>query len=174
MSTSEARANPGSALCLRCGLCCTGEIFENVRLAEDEVEHARSLRLPLLGEPTPHHFGLPCPAHRGGRCSVYTERPRACRSFVCLTLAALEAGDIDNAEADRRVAKLREIADRVRSGLPDEGRSLGLWAAVARFSDEGENADDGDEAWRVRHSAVLLDVLELEHQCRRHFTARGW
>lgn len=161
----------GAGLCLSCGICCRGVIFQIVRLRDDEVALARRLRLPVVESRGRAAFTQPCPRHEDGACAVYEERPDACRSFVCHTLAAYLAGEIDIAAATARVDRLRATAARVRDGLPAELRDRELWEAVAALSDEGERSPDRS-AWRRQHAGLLLDVIELEALCRRDFTTR--
>lgn len=162
----------GGALCLRCGLCCTGELFEDVRLDPAELPVAQRLRLPLVAEPSQLAFSAPCPQHADAACAAYDERPRACREFVCHTLAAYLAGELDRAAADERIDRLRRLVSRIRAALPEETSTLGLWAAVRRFSEAQERAE-GASSWRARHAALLLDLFELERQKRREFTGEG-
>jgi uncharacterized protein len=164
-------ARDGSALCLSCGLCCTGVLFQTVRLTPAEVPGARRLQLPVLEGGERAWSTQPCPRHVGGACGIYEERPGACRTFTCHTLAAYLAGDIDLAAAGARIERLRTAAARVLAGLPVELRSLPLWEATHAFSQEGDRSPD-PAAWRRRHAGALLDIVELEALCRRDFTAR--
>jgi hypothetical protein len=75
-------------LCQSCGLCCDGSLFGRVDLAPEEVEPARRRGLRVFHDA--RGFEQPCaalasagpgPGYR--RCSIYDERPRACRRFVC-------------------------------------------------------------------------------------------
>jgi Fe-S-cluster containining protein len=75
-------------LCQSCGLCCDGSLFGRVRLEAEEVEPARKRRLRVLD--SGKGFEQACSALAGlegesGRriCSIYSARPRACRTFVC-------------------------------------------------------------------------------------------
>ena len=76
-------------LCQSCGLCCDGSLFGKVPLDREEVGLARRHRLRVVDNGT--RFEQPCIAlsPRDGSsgqervCSIYDERPRSCRSFVC-------------------------------------------------------------------------------------------
>jgi hypothetical protein len=77
-----------ATLCGSCGLCCDGSLFGRVDLEPDEVEPARKHRLRVLQGGKA--FEQPCAAlassGTGGgprRCTIYDERPLACRRFVC-------------------------------------------------------------------------------------------
>lgn len=114
MSTSSSSLADGSTLCLACGLCCTGLLFDIAPLEADELDRAERLGLPLARTPHRDGFALPCPRQRGSACTVYAERPRICASYACGLLRAYRAGAVDPREALERVARLKALADEVR------------------------------------------------------------
>lgn len=96
-------ADPGSAidqLCTSCGLCCNGVLFTDVKLDKDE-SHDRlvSLGLKLKKSGSTLKLCQPCPAHLGGLCSVYADRPRVCRKFECQLLRRVQSGTLPSARA---------------------------------------------------------------------------
>jgi Fe-S-cluster containining protein len=96
-----------SDLCLSCGLCCQGILHDLVPLAEDELERAARLRLPLVDSPLRLAFRLPCPRLEARRCTVYDERPGTCRSYACAVLRAYASGEIDEPTALSRIERTR-------------------------------------------------------------------
>jgi Fe-S-cluster containining protein len=77
-----------TTLCQSCGLCCDGSLFGRVSLAPEEVAAARQRHLPVLANG--RALEQPCTAlasldgaDRRRVCSVYPDRPRACRDFAC-------------------------------------------------------------------------------------------
>jgi Fe-S-cluster containining protein len=48
-------------------------------------------------------FDQPCPRFSASGCGIYRSRPHTCRAYVCETVNALRAGEIDAAEAHQRV-----------------------------------------------------------------------
>jgi Fe-S-cluster containining protein len=71
-------------LCQSCGLCCDGSLFGRVSLQPEEAEPARKLHLRVIA--SGKAFDQPCvalEADAGYRCSIYLERPLACRTFAC-------------------------------------------------------------------------------------------
>ncbi len=126
---------PGEKLCLACGLCCDGTLFDGVRLERgDDAKKLQALGLPVR---TPRarqpvsRFAQPCAALCADRtCRLYVDRPRQCRTFECRVFKDLKAGRTDLPAALRLVTKSRRLADRIRKllrqlGDPDERRSLG-------------------------------------------------
>ncbi|MEB2313492.1 MAG: YkgJ family cysteine cluster protein [Sorangiineae bacterium] len=113
----------GSALCVECGLCCSGALFDHAPLLDGEVP--RALELEMTVEEPPGiglAFALPCPALDGTRCSAYPDRPAVCGDYSCALLDRYRKGEVTLAAALEPVravqAILRESSaaelDRVR------------------------------------------------------------
>lgn len=126
---------PSEQLCLACGLCCDGTLFDNVRLApRDGAKKLKALGLPVVvsrGKEPITTFAQPCAALCKDRtCRVYLDRPKQCRTYECMVYQGMEAGRIAPAAALRLVTRARRQADRVRRllrslGDTEEHRSLG-------------------------------------------------
>lgn len=105
---------PLSTLCQRCGLCCDGNLFTSVPLQGAEVETVRRLSLPLIhrADGTPG-LAQRCAALEGRCCTVYSERPEACRRYRCHLLTALAEGEVSLEESlevvDEAHARLRAV-----------------------------------------------------------------
>ena len=127
--------NSAEKLCLACGLCCDGTLFDNVQLgAGEDAKKLKALGLPVAvtrGWATVTYFRQPCAALCADRsCRVYAERPGQCRAFECGVYKDAQAGRIEEASALRLVNKARRKADHIRRLLHDLGdtdvtRSLG-------------------------------------------------
>lgn len=103
------------SLCLECGLCCDGSMFEHAMVTEDAA--ARLLGRVRL---TPERDRLlqPCQALRSDKCcAVYEERPGACRVYRCLALAQLEKGEATLEESREAVEELKARRARVAEAL---------------------------------------------------------
>lgn len=106
-------APSAEALCTRCALCCDGSLFGQVPLAEGEADALRRLPLaPVAGRGGAEALPQPCSALRGLQCAHYDARPRACRTYRCMLLLALEADELTLEEAagvvDEARARLAE------------------------------------------------------------------
>jgi Fe-S-cluster containining protein len=121
-------------LCLACGLCCDGTLFDNVRLGPgDAAEKLKALGLPVrvtrAKTPT-SFFRQPCAALCENRtCRVYADRPSQCRSFECGVFKSAQAGRISFTAGLRQVTRARRKADHIRQllrelGDTEEHRSL--------------------------------------------------
>jgi uncharacterized protein len=126
------------ALCRSCGLCCDGSLFGRVSLEPDEVSGARKKHLRVLERGGA--FDQPCSALStlGERraCSVYSDRPRACRAFACRLHdrhrregGALEA----RLEAVTRVRALLSFLDTTKD---DEARREPIAELTIRMADD--------------------------------------
>ena len=126
------------SLCLTCGLCCDGTMFENALVTPEEASRLEG-RVQLSADRTLLVQG--CSALAGCKCGVYEERPEACRSFKCFLLASLEAGTMSQAEAQEGVDEVMSRRDTVAAlmGLEDPRRALALareQAAAGTASEE--------------------------------------
>lgn len=127
--------NSAEKLCLACGLCCDGTLFDNVRLGpRDDAPALKALGLPVevtRGRTPVTLFRQPCAALCADRtCRVYADRPGQCRAFECGVFKDAQAGRIAFAAALRSVKNARRKADTIRRllrqlGDTDEHRSLG-------------------------------------------------
>ncbi|MEY2880640.1 MAG: hypothetical protein RLZZ15_3020 [Verrucomicrobiota bacterium] len=125
---------PAEQLCLACGLCCDGTLFDNVRLApRDDAPRLRALGLPVAvtrGHTPVAYFRQPCAGLCANRtCRVYADRPTQCRDFECGVFQAARAGQLSHASALRWVRQARRRAERIRAllralGDTDEHRPL--------------------------------------------------
>jgi len=122
-------------LCLACGLCCDGTLFDNVRLGpDDDAKKLKTLALPVFttrAQAPLTLFRQPCAGLCADRtCRLYADRPGQCRSFECGVFQGAQAGRIEFPAALRLVRKARRQADEIRRllrqlGDTDEHRSLG-------------------------------------------------
>lgn len=124
--------DPLSALCRRCGLCCDGSLFSLVPLADDEPAAARRRGLPIaLRDGAAPALRQPCPALVARACTVYDERPAACRRYRCLLYAALADHEVSPAEAAATVDDAHAAIAAALAGRP----SLPAARAAARAGD---------------------------------------
>jgi hypothetical protein len=150
-------------LCLSCGLCCDGTLFDLVKLEpSDDARKLKALGLPITasrGKIPVARFPQPCAALCKDRtCRVYADRPWQCRVFECGVLKAAKAGQISYAAARRLVKLARRRADRARRllrELGDTDEQLGLGERFHRTSERLE-AGLGDAAANVTYADLSL------------------
>jgi Fe-S-cluster containining protein len=120
-------------LCHSCGLCCDGSLFGRVRLEPTEVNAANRKRLRVID--SKEAFEQPCPALApvgrtdGARrtCSIYGDRPKACRRFECRLFERhrSEGGPLEpRLAAVRRVRELLAWLEAVRPSPEDDEAAI--------------------------------------------------
>ena len=124
-----------SALCLACGLCCTGALHGAVEVKAQDVAVVRSLGLavePVEDPAGEHSFRQPCPLYLDNRCSVHGRHPPSCQEYQCALLKKLAAGGVDVGAALAVVHEAKSlIAERDALPKAERGRPDALLCAAA-------------------------------------------
>jgi len=145
-------------LCLRCGLCCNGVLFADVR--------------PEPGDPSPLFAGRrrvpqPCPAFAAGdcACAIYAERPARCRKFACRQLLAAQADAATAPRALRKIGQARKLVARLEKGLAALGFNdvkLPLSRRFQKCQRAAERGElDGSQFARLAELQWLMHRLTL-------------
>lgn len=123
-------AAAASRLCMACGMCCDGTMFQIVRMQPgDKPAELGRLGMKIRCHEGEFHMEQPCAALRELCCTIYDKRPTRCRLFDCQQLKRLEAGTISEEEAAAVIAETRGLARQVRDlieqcGLREDGQAL--------------------------------------------------
>ena len=104
-------------ICVRCGMCCSGVLFNRATIADAEVDMMTTVGLELLATPDGPSLKFPCNALNACRCTIYDSRPAVCSEYRCTTLQALDADEITVAEALKRIALTRDAVARLDAAL---------------------------------------------------------
>lgn len=167
-------------LCLSCGLCCDGALFDFVKLEPaDDARKLQQLGLSVKvsrGRVPVARFPQPCAALCQDRtCRIYLDRPRQCQEFECGVLKDAKAGQITYAAGLREVTKARRRADKVRRllrelGDTDEHRALG-----ERFHRTSERLEAGGiaEEVKAKYADLTLAVHQFKLQVADKFYLRS-
>jgi len=168
--------NLGEQLCVACGLCCDGTLFDLVKLeASDDAPKLKALGLPVTvsrGKAPVARFPQPCAALCEDRtCRLYADRPWQCRVFECGVFKDAKAGRITFDVALRLVKQARKRADKARRllrelGDTDEHRALG--ERFHRMSERLESGD-ADNAAKAKFADLSLVVHHLKLQALNQF-----
>lgn len=157
-------SGPQEHLCTSCGMCCDGTLFTYVEVGDDERAAVEQLFTLVEGEEGPI-FHQPCVFNRDCKCLVYHDRPQTCRIYRCKTLSALEAGEINAAEASRRVAEAQHARAEILPLLEvDETISKARVRRAATAADP--------ERTRTQ-MAFILKLTALDLMLDRYFRKRG-
>ena len=161
-------------LCLKCGMCCNGVIFADVRLQSVR----ESARVSALGLPisTPRstanapRLNQPCSAFKDCRCTIYDDRPSYCRKFECALLKSVGAGEEDIGTALRIIRKTHRSAEKVRVLLRELGNNDETLAlnkrfqrVMKKFQSDGVDPVSADLFGQLTIVMHELNVLLSEH-----------
>jgi hypothetical protein len=148
--------NEVSALCMDCGLCCNGAIYDRAPLKPDEADDARATGFDVFELEDGPSFHLPCRHLCGAACTIYEQpRPHVCGDYFCRLAERLGAGEIDLAEARGRVAGAHQVIDQLQPHLR-EGEHL--TAARTRWKSLRPGTMRPDEA----RFAMLMGALNRQ------------
>jgi Fe-S-cluster containining protein len=162
-------------LCLKCGLCCNGGLFSNVKLQTgDDAARLKKLGLQVsisLSETRPPRFSQPCAAFDGCRCRIYGERPRYCREFECLLLKKVKKGRVTRLEGLRLIRAARRRLRRVEQLLDELGDSATNVSIGARFRRMKKWAESTglSGAMAERYGELTLAMQDLNLQLSEVF-----
>jgi len=138
---SGARGNghaesKGTELCLSCGLCCEGVIFNRAALKHDEIRLAKDYDLDYFPEGEGEFaFRLPCHLYQDDKCSMYLSRPDACKRYRCDLLKRLTGGNIDLEESKQIVSQVKSLMDSIDKRMINVEHSGDFRQRVVKFLD---------------------------------------
>lgn len=131
-------------LCLHCGMCCDGSLFDFVPVTPDETGAVETAGFALSDCETGKGCAQPCQALSGTACTAYHKvRPRTCGTFFCPTANAVIAGELSLGDARGRIAKARSVQAQVAAYLTDGETLSGArrrWFGLDRQSIAGDDA----------------------------------
>jgi uncharacterized protein len=165
------REKTAQSLCMACGLCCDGTLFGKTNLGAGDdiaalsalvVEGASNLAKPALKQP--------CAAYRDHACSIYPDRPRACRQFRCALLQHFKANKISEGDALDLIRNAITLRDNVKAQMRtvfNEG-DCNFDAFTLRLRSRWKDATSAEAKARV--SALFKDFAALWFCINKHFS----
>ena len=167
-----------STLCLSCGLCCDGTIFDVVPLTERERVTVTRLGLPVIRHKSGPAMPLPCEALDGLACQVYMSRPAPCRAFHCALFDAVATNKVGLREALDLIAVARSLLGVLGKAIGDAPAGEKWRPPVAGENDEEEGDTAGPiqgarRLQRRRFDPVIDRALDaVERHLDLHFRGR--
>ena len=159
-------------ICLDCGMCSDGSMYRFVAIEDgDPLEPLRAAGASFVTHDGQMSFLLPCPAFRGGGCSIYEHRPTVCRNYQCFLLRRYQAGEVSFDEARSLIERTIGLRDRVRPALTafvEPQESLALSGLYARL-DEKLDAMPDPAAARLEMAELFLEIAALRVILAREF-----
>ena len=163
-------SNINQNICILCGFCCDGTLFNHARIKENElVKTGYAFEILIKENPA---FRLPCPYLKNRVCSIYNQRPYAvCESFRCKLLRSVISENISYSEAikiinDVVALKTKIEAQILENQLENAGDSLPL--KMKEF--EAHFAETmSDVEFRKNFGHILLDFFILKKKLSASF-----
>lgn len=152
-----------SAICVSCGMCCDGSLFQQAKLKDKQDKVlAESLHLNCGQNNNNSFFLLPC-HHFNQQCTIYhRERPIICDSYFCEPLKQIKQNKMSLQQAQKMISDvcdLKSSFDIVRRDFPEfEGESIPLIYNRLVFSHLPENQQI---IMRQKYAPLLLIGLKL-------------
>lgn len=166
--------NP-SDLCITCGLCCDGTLFDWGPIKDDEFEQVVHLGMTKKDDTNRERFSLPCPQLDGTKCACYGDRrPAICGDFMCELTSTLTSGQMNLAETQHVVARTREISDRVRAQLSEltgGGPELSIHELTVLLLGIMKLSED-QRGFRRTNAALFLGLASLHVTLGAHFMSK--
>lgn len=157
--------NAASRLCLSCGLCCSGVLFEIVKLQpEDSIRDLEKLGMKVNRKKSEPYFKQPCRFLNDCTCMIYEQRPTRCRLFECFQIKQLAEGEITEAQAQAKINEARQQVDHIKALLATAGDTNAEDTLNERV--DRAVADGANEALKER-------MRELRIYLARHFRVLG-
>lgn len=159
MSADLAAA--AARLCLDCGLCCNGVLFDQVLLQPED--HAKALTARGLKVKKKQFFTQPCAALCGTLCTVYEDRPTRCRLFVCRQFQGVAAGKILEGDAKARIAEVRRQVAGVEKLLNLTGGDNLRKSLSQRFANAMAQAAESPDHAKLAQAMEQVQATLGEH-----------
>ena len=101
-------------ICVKCGLCCDGTLFDNAVLQIGEDGNLPEKIQQQYGRNGDYeYFKLPC-AYFQGTCTIYDQkRAFVCSAFRCQLLADFSKDSISQANAIRKIENTLKFRDEI-------------------------------------------------------------
>jgi hypothetical protein len=162
-SVEDSKADTLHDLCLSCGLCCDGSLFEYVELEGEEREAFAGAKLVVVDDRP--SVPLPCCRHEGRRCSIYARRPARCVAFTCQLYRNVEGQSVSSTDALERVREVHASLRRIEARL---GWAPGTYSTT-RFRKWAAEYAGGEAQARRDHPLALLEYGISRRLMERHF-----
>ncbi|MBB4612566.1 hypothetical protein [Novosphingobium taihuense] len=120
MASSDLQLSLESRLCLSCGLCCDGTLYEDAKIRDDEVASVEGIGLKTGRNAEGHAtFLFACHYLDGACCTRYDQwRPSVCGKYFCRLQEKVRRNELAEDQAFDKIATARRLAADVKKALP--------------------------------------------------------
>ena len=174
--TTNINENFENNICVKCGMCCDGTLFNWASIEPDEiVDELFREEIIKTSQKGKIAFSLPCSFLHNCVCSIYNsekpKRPLVCGKFKCKLLLKQQAGTVSYDEAILLIEKTKQLAQKndalINEALP-KSAALSTSKKIKALKNEFESAPNQAE-FRKQYGPVLLNSFAFETWLKKHF-----
>ncbi|MEI6137638.1 MAG: YkgJ family cysteine cluster protein [Mariniphaga sp.] len=166
-------SNVNQNICIYCGFCCDGTLFNHARIKENE-QIATNFSFEII-EKEKRSFKQPCPYYINNICVIYAERPYAvCESFQCKLLKALGTGIISFDGAMKNIDDVTGLKTKIENQLfkyHPENKGDSLTAKMKEFNSHFKGTMSEAE-FRKKYGKMVLDYFILNEILDNKFKSK--
>jgi uncharacterized protein len=157
ISSSE---NDVSSICVSCGMCCDGTLFDKAVVhGEEDRAVADGVGLTTYVINDKSFFKLPC-HHFSACCTIYgTQRPHTCSAFFCVPLKKYKSGEQTFSDAAFQVQQLLEYRNSLMKAAAQFPELMELNFRQIKSKLE-EYSEDNDKVRVYRHLFLIFFLFE--------------
>jgi len=162
--------NNNQNICIHCGLCCDGTLFNHARIKETEpLETGYSFQTF-----TQKHraFKLPCSYLKDKVCSIYDHRPYAvCESFRCKLLRSVISETVSYTDAIKIINEVTVLKAKIEKQILEyhpENTGDSLPHKMKEFEAHFVETMN-DVQFRKKYGKMLLDFFILKKKLSDSF-----
>ena len=116
--SGENTALDANALCMDCGMCCSGTLFSYVSLKKDEHKNLDPSKFAIYEKSRGKFaFKQPCSCLSGNTCEAYLTRPSTCRNFFCILQRKVMNGSISLRDGRKIISATKSHAAYLRQSI---------------------------------------------------------
>ncbi|MES2796083.1 MAG: hypothetical protein V4683_08965 [Bacteroidota bacterium] len=155
-----------SDICVKCGMCCDGTLFERGTIvsAEDR-ELAISKNLEVIELRGKEFFKLPCPLFQGC-CTIYDQdKPKVCSRFYCDPLKKVIDGELSLEVAHEQVMKLLNLRNEIMTLVAEfeQFKNLNIFELQSEF----DLIIQGSKPDELKKYGIIILKLFLYKEARK-------
>lgn len=155
----NSNSNEEQSICIRCGFCCDGTLFDRAHVKEKEIVHPTLTHLVHEFEGDTY-FKLPCP-NFDTKCTIYCDnKPKICSSFRCKILREVEKEMLNRKEADHIIDEVKKQRAEIFS-LYEELTQKQATSIRAIHMEVLDQKDKRLELLKIK--CTLLSILLVKH-----------
>ncbi|ABD26748.1 hypothetical protein Saro_2311 [Novosphingobium aromaticivorans DSM 12444] len=168
MANHDEDLSLASRLCLACGLCCDGTVYEQAAVRPEDIAPANACGFRLFKtEQDRQVFLFPCHYLEDSACTRYDQwRPSVCGSFFCLMQKRVAEGECSEAEGFSLIERAKSLRSAVLA-LLKPGQHF-LWARSRFDALAGAKAD-----LAPADAQLVVRMFVLERFLDQHFRKPG-